>query len=161
MPDEILVIACGALARELTELKRTYGWQHLRLKCLDARLHNTPDAIPAAVREAIRDYGANFRHVFVAYADCGTGGALDRVLEAEGIQRLPGAHCDAYFGNYTRLVYLSQSLDATLAESARDAAGRLGLAFEHIHCGLDELESAMTERVLRWGGDQEDFRLLA
>lgn len=209
MPDEVLVIACGALARELTELKRTYGWQHLRLKCLDARLHNTPDAIPAAVEEAIRGHGANFGHVFVAYADCGTGGALDRVLEAEGIERLPGAHCyeflagstrfamlaaaepgtfyltdflvrnfdrlvirplgldtnpelrDAYFGNYTRLVYLSQSLDATFAEAARDAAGRLGLAFEHIHCGLDDLESAMTERVLRWGGDQEDFRLLA
>lgn len=209
MRDEILVIACGALARELTELKRTYGWQHLRFKCLDARLHNTPDAIPGAVRDAIREYGVHFRQVFVAYADCGTGGALDRVLEAEGIERLPGAHCyeflagskrfaalaeaepgtfyltdflvrnferlvirplgldtnpelrDAYFGNYTRLVYLSQSLDATLAEAARDAAGRLGLSFEHIHCGLDELESTMTERVLRWGGDQEDFRLLA
>ena len=81
------------------------------------------------------------------------------VIEPLGLDEHPGL-CDAYFGNYTRLVYLSQSLDATLVDAARAAAERLELAFEHVHCGLDELESAMAERVLWWGDDQDDFRLL-
>ena len=77
----VLVIACGALAREITDLKRSYGWSHLRLKCLDARLHNRPGEIPARVREAIREGRPDHEQIFVAYADCGTGGALDRVVE--------------------------------------------------------------------------------
>jgi hypothetical protein len=77
----VLVIACGALAREIADLKRSRGWSHLRLKCLDAKLHNRPEEIPQRVRETIRDSRADYEHIFVAYADCGTGGALDRVLD--------------------------------------------------------------------------------
>ena len=209
MHKPVLVIACGALAREITDLKRSYGWSHLRLRCLDAKLHNRPEEIPERVREAIRESRADYEHIFIAYADCGTGGALDGVLEQEGVERLPGAHCyqffagsrrfsllssaepgtfyltdflarhferlvieplglaehpelrDAYFGNYRRLVYLSQTLDAELVRAARQAADRLALAFEHVHCGYGELESGLAERLSRWDDDQEDLRLLA
>ena len=93
MPDRVLVIACGALAREILALKRTRGWQHLTLRCLDPRLHNRPDRIPGAVRDAIARYRDEFARIFVAYADCGTGGRLDALLAEEGVERLPGAHC--------------------------------------------------------------------
>jgi hypothetical protein len=205
----VLVIACGALAREIADLRRSCGWRHLRLRCLDAKLHNAPAEIPGRVREAIRESRRDFENIFVAYADCGTGGALDRVLAEEGVERLPGAHCyqffagrkrflqlsaaapgtfyltdflarhfdrlvieplgldahpelrDDYFGNYTRLVYLSQSLDTGLMQAAMEAADRLALPFEHVHCGLGELESELAERFSGWDDDQDDLRLLA
>ena len=68
---------------------------------------------------------------------------------------------DAYFGNYTRVVYLSQTRDAALLEAGKVAAERLSLPFEHVHCGLGELGSELVQRISRWGDGQEDFRLLA
>jgi hypothetical protein len=207
--SSVLIIACGALAREINELKQSCGWSHLRLKCIDARLHNRPAEIPDRVREAIRQNRDAFDHIFVAYADCGTGGALDRVLAEEQVERLPGAHCyqflagrqrfaelsleepgtfyltdflvrhferlvieplgleahpelrDEYFGNYRRLVYLSQTPDAGLLGAAVAAADRLGLEFGHVHCGYGELETEIVERVSSWDDGQEDIRLLA
>jgi hypothetical protein len=67
----VLVIACGALAREITGIQRSHGWRHLRLKCLDAKLHNTPGEIPERVRELICESRAHYEAIFVAYADCG------------------------------------------------------------------------------------------
>ena len=93
----VLVIACGALAREITALKRASGWDALEVTCLAPELHMRPERIPAAVTEAIRAARADYRTIFVAYADCGTGGALDRVLAAEGVERLPGAHCYEFY----------------------------------------------------------------
>ena len=93
-----VVIACGALAREITALIKANGWQHLKIQCLPAKLHNDPMAIAPAVREKIhhlRDQG--YADLFVAYGDCGTGGELDRVIEEEGVQRLPGPHCYSFF----------------------------------------------------------------
>lgn len=92
-----LLLACGALAKELVSIQRQNGWDHLRIQCLPAELHNTPDRIPAAVEAALATYTKEYRHVFVAYADCGTGGQLDNVLEKYGIQRIPGAHCYEFF----------------------------------------------------------------
>ena len=80
-PLSTLVIACGALAREITDLKRANNWQHMTVQCLPAEFHNYPDKIPEAVRAKIREMRADYDQVFVAYADCGTGGLLDRVLE--------------------------------------------------------------------------------
>jgi hypothetical protein len=91
------VIACGALAREITALKRASGWAALDVSCLPPELHNRPERIPAAVRAAIIEARARYQQIFVAYADCGTGGALDRVLAEEGVERLPGAHCYEFF----------------------------------------------------------------
>jgi hypothetical protein len=95
-----LVIGCGALARELVALTRRAGFPEVDLTCLPATLHNRPKRIPDAVRARIRRARAEGRDkLFVAYADCGTGGLLDRVLEEEGVARLDGAHCyEVYAG---------------------------------------------------------------
>ena len=92
-----LVIACGALAHEITTLLERNGWPHLKVACLPASLHNRPEQIAPAVRKKIEASRANFDSVFVAYADCGTGGQLDKVLAEEGVERLPGAHCYEFF----------------------------------------------------------------
>jgi hypothetical protein len=95
-----LVIGCGALANELVELTRRVGLPAMDLTCLPAALHNRPERIPAAVAARIRRARADgYDRIFVAYADCGTGGTLDAVLEAEGVARLDGAHCyEVYAG---------------------------------------------------------------
>ncbi len=95
-----LVIGCGALATELVELTRRAGFPEMDLTCLPASLHNRPERIPDAVARKIRRARADgYDRIFVAYADCGTGGMLDRVLQAEGVARLEGAHCyEVYAG---------------------------------------------------------------
>ena len=192
-PDapRVLVVGCGALARELVALTRDLP--NVDITCLPATLHNRPGGIPGAVRDRIRRRRAGYDRVFVAYADCGTGGLLEPVLAEEGVERLAGAHCyeffagradfarmtdaepatffltdflarnfdrlvitglgldrhpelrDAYFGNYRRLVYLAQTDDPALVVTARRAARRLGLAFEHRPTGYGELAIAIAE----------------
>jgi hypothetical protein len=191
-PPRTLIVGCGALARELAAL--TARLPGVDVTCLPPLLHNRPERIADAVREKVREgrAGGRYERVFVAYADCGTGGALDRALSDEGgIERLPGAHCyefyagsaafaaivdeepatfyltdflarnfdrlvirglgidrhpelqRIYFGNYRRVVYLSQTEDAALLEQAQAAAAGLGLAFEHRHTGLGDLATAV------------------
>jgi hypothetical protein len=89
----ILVIACGALAREIAALRRMNQWTALDVRCLPAELHNRPERIAPAVREEIRAHRDRYRTIFVAYGECGTAGQLDAVLAAEGVERIPGAHC--------------------------------------------------------------------
>ena len=113
MTDKVLVIACGALVREITELKRSNGWDHLHLKCLDAKLHNRPALIPDRLRKKIRQYKSDYEKIFVAYADCGTGGEIDRVLAEEGIERLPGAHCYQFYAGAERFAALSEAEPGT------------------------------------------------
>ncbi len=191
MSASILVIACGAIARELMQLKRSNGWDHMDVQCLPAELHNRPEKIPQQVEAKLKTERDRYDSVFVAYADCGTGGALDRLLEPLGISRLPGAHCyeffaghevfanmaeqepgtfyltdflvrhfdrlvikglgldkhpqlrDSYFGNYRRLVYLAQTRDESLQQTARVCAERLQLEFELRYTGLAQLEAAL------------------
>ena len=193
MSDTVLVIACGALVREITELKDHYGWDHLQLKCIDAKLHMRPALIPDRLRAMIQKYKGDFDEIFVAYADCGTCGEIDKVLDEERIKRLPGAHCyqffagtdrfaalserepgtfyltdflaqhfdqfvtkplkfeehpelrEMYFGNYAKLVYLSQKQDPQLLLAAQAAAHKLDLDFEHVHVGYGELESGLKD----------------
>jgi hypothetical protein len=99
LPDVggMLVIACGALAHEITALRRANAWDGLAVRCLPAELHNRPERIPEAVRTLIHESRGRYASIFVAYADCGTGGLLDAVLTAEGVERLPGAHCYEFF----------------------------------------------------------------
>ncbi len=92
-----LVIACGALAHEIVALRRINHWPHLQVQCLPADLHNRPEKIPAAVRAKIQANRGRYASIFVAYADCGTGGLLDAVLQEEGVERIPGAHCYEFF----------------------------------------------------------------
>ena len=93
----MLIIACGALAHEITALCRANRWDALEVRCLPAELHNRPERIPAAVRTLIHASRAQYQSIFVAYADCGTGGLLDKVLLEEGVERIPGAHCYEFF----------------------------------------------------------------
>jgi hypothetical protein len=193
----LLVVACGALAREIGDVIRVNGLDWVEVECLPAVLHNTPEAIPAAVEERLDAADGRYASIFVAYADCGTGGMLDRVLEKRGIERLPGAHCyefyataplfadlheresgtfyltdfltrhfdrlvwsglgldrwpelrDDYFGNYRKLVYLSQVESEPLLEEAGRAAERLGLEFEHRHVGYGDLAATLVEVAQR------------
>ena len=195
--DTTLLIACGAIAREIVAVLGPAGRAAVKIECLPPELHNRPERIPDAVRASIERARGRFARIFVAYADCGTGGLLDEVLAAEGVERLPGAHCyelfagtqafeqmceeepgtffltdflarhferlvleglgiarrpelrDAYFGNYSRLVFLSQTEDPALLERARAAAASLGLAFEHRHGGLAPLAQAMRPVIAR------------
>jgi Protein of unknown function (DUF1638) len=93
----MLIIACGALAHEITALRRANGWNELDVRCLPAELHNRPEKIPGAVRTLIHASRDRYRSIFVAYGDCGTGGLLDEVLREEGVERIPGAHCYEFF----------------------------------------------------------------
>jgi Protein of unknown function (DUF1638) len=93
----ILIIACGALANEIMALKRANQWTNVDVQCLPPELHNRPEKIVTAVREQLQAQRSNYDTVFVAYADCGTGGMLDALLREEGVERLPGAHCYEFF----------------------------------------------------------------
>jgi len=89
----VLILACGAIAREVLAVRDLNGWSHVDVRCLPAKLHSTPQRIPAAVDAKLTELEGRYDRVFVAYADCGTAGALDPVLERHGVERLPGAHC--------------------------------------------------------------------
>lgn len=92
------LIACGALAREVLALRQKHGWAADVLG-VASLLHNHPDRIPAAVQERIRQARKRYARVIVVYGDCGTGGQLDRLLEAEGVERIAGPHCYEMFAN--------------------------------------------------------------
>jgi len=113
MTATVLIIGCGAIAHELVALQRRNQWTHVRIQCLPANLHNTPDQIPEAVRKALDKYSSSYAHIFLAYADCGTGGALDRVLEEYGVERLPGAHCYEFFSGSSLFSQLSDEEPGT------------------------------------------------
>ena len=198
MDESVLIIACGALAKEIVEIKRLNGWTHIKIQCLPAELHNRPDRIPEAVEAEIEKNRSEFDNIFVAYADCGTGGMLDSVLTKHEIPRLPGAHCyeffagssefnelaeqeagtfyltdfltrhfdrlvktglgldkhpdlmATYFGNYQRLIYLSQSESPLLEAQAKSHADYLGLEFVHRHTGLGPITKNIKEQVVQW-----------
>jgi hypothetical protein len=198
MTPFVLIIGCGALSWELAELRRLNGWTHVTLRCLPAELHNYPERIVPALRRAIEAGRGEFEHIFVAYADCGTGGAIDRLLAEYCIERLPGAHCyefyagskpfgslteaepgtfyltdflvrhfdrlvrrglgldrhpelmSSYFGNYRRVVYLSQADDPVLDEQARAQADFLGLEYHRHRCGFEPFNRAVSERIVQW-----------
>ena len=97
MASGALLIACGALARELVQIRKKNDWPHLKIQCLPAELHHAPKKIPGAVEEAILKYRDRYEHIYVAYGDCGTGGLLDKVLEKYDVERIPGAHCYEFF----------------------------------------------------------------
>ena len=192
-----LVIACGALASELRAVLKAQDLAGaVEVTYLPANLHNRPERIVPELEPMLDAAAAQHRAVFVAYADCGTGGALDALLARHpGVTRLPGSHCyefftgaeqfaamheeelgtlfltdflakhfepllwqglgldrhpelrDMYFGNYRRVVLISQSDDPEIVVVAHAAAVRLGLEFEHRHVGLGPFARVVTEGV--------------
>jgi len=95
--DRILLLACGALAREILALKAANGWTHMDLHCLPADLHLRPERIPAAVEQAVLRFRESHQTIFVVYADCGTGGLLQAKCAELGVEMVPGPHCYAFF----------------------------------------------------------------
>ncbi len=112
-PARKLVIACGALAHEIAALREANGWSTLDVQCLPPELHNRPERIAGAVREQIRANRARYDEIFVAYADCGTAGALDAVLREEGVERIAGAHCYEFFATPAVFAALSAAEPGT------------------------------------------------
>jgi hypothetical protein len=187
----VRVIGCGAIAREILAVCEANGLDHIDLTCLPAQWHLYPDRIAPGVKTAIEEARrAGFEKIYVAYADCGTGGMLDRVCDEEGVERIAGPHCysffagnalfaewdddidaffltdflarqfesfiveplglkkhpelrDMYFGNYRKLIYLSQKRDPDLEEKARKAADMLGLEYEFRFTGYGDLTDAL------------------
>lgn len=190
---KILLLACGALAREIVDLVEANHWEGFAIQCLPAKWHNTPQLIVPALREKIKANRGRYKKIFVLYGDCGTGGQLDALLREENIERIAGPHCyafysgnehfaagaeadmtsfyltdylarhfdkliwqglaldrhpelrDDYFGNYTTLIYLSQTEDETLKAAAQNAAVQLGLAFEYRFTGYGELKTDLVK----------------
>ena len=99
----VLVLACGALAREIRDIARLHEFDHVTLECLPAALHNTPAEIPGAVRARLERARDSHDHVLVGYADCGTAGELaDLCTEFDRgpgptVEMMPGAHCYQFF----------------------------------------------------------------
>lgn len=93
----ILVLACGALAREVMAIRDANRLHHLDLQCLPAILHNFPDRITPAVEEAVVAARDRYDRVFVAYADCGTGGQLQAACDRLGVAMIAGPHCYSFF----------------------------------------------------------------
>lgn len=189
--EKVRVIACGAIAREIIAIRDANGLDHIDLVCMPAIWHAHPEKIAPGVEKAVEEARAEgFSRVFVGYADCGTGGLLDRVCEKLGVERIAGPHCysffagneafattdddvtaffltdflarqfrafvieplgldrhpqlkDMYFGNYTKLVYLSQVEDEALQQKAKEAADYLGLAYEYRFTGYGDLTGAL------------------
>jgi hypothetical protein len=178
-PRRYKVVACGALAVHVQAVARRRGLD-VEVVPLPALLHNRPEKIAPAV-EAVLDEDV----VAVAYADCGTYGALDEVLG--DVPRLAGDHCydvlardevrtaleeepgtylltdflartfehtvmrelgldrhpelrDAYFGHYTRVLWLAQHPTPATRAAAERAAAHLGLPLEVREVGDDALE---------------------
>ncbi len=190
--EKVHVIACGAIAREILAVCRQQGLDHVDLNCLPAIWHAYPQKIVPGLEAALADARARgFARIFFAYADCGTGGDIDRLCAREGIARIEGPHCysffsgndafaaratddlfaffltdflarqfeafvveplgldrhpelkELYFGNYRRLVYLSQEEDEALQAKARAAADYLGLEYEYRFTGYGDLSRAL------------------
>ena len=109
----LLVIGCGALAEELSALKKANQWTAVDIKCLDAALHNRPERIADRLEVALAQQHAHYDHIFIAYADCGTGGAVDRVADQFNAQRLPGAHCYEFYATSPVFAALAEAEPGT------------------------------------------------
>jgi hypothetical protein len=95
--NSVLLLACGALAREVIALRERHGWP-ADIYCVPALLHNTPGRITPAVEKRIADVRDQYQRIIVVYGDCGTSGALDAALDRLGVERVAGPHCFEQYG---------------------------------------------------------------
>ena len=112
-PGRILLIACGALAREILDINGNNQLTHIDLTCLPAKLHLYPDQIPGAVTAAVKKHRASYDQIFVVYADCGTGGKLAETCAKLGVEMVPGPHCYAFFEGNTQFEQLTDEGEIT------------------------------------------------
>jgi hypothetical protein len=182
----VLIIACGALAKEVVDLVEHNKLRNIDIQCLPAQLHHRPQLIPAAIEKEILERQDDYQKIYVVYGDCGTAGGIDKVLDKYAIERIAGPHCfsffhgndsfmqdenditsffltdffclhfdkfiwqeygldrgqnmiDLVFGNYKKVVLISQTEDPQLICKAAEIAQRLGLQFERRHTGYADL----------------------
>ena len=95
--QKTLFITCGAIAREVIAIKTLNKFSNVEVSCLPASWHNSPEKITPAIKKKIRAAKTKFARIFVLYGDCGTGGELDKLIEEEGVTRIPGPHCYEFF----------------------------------------------------------------
>ena len=93
----VLLIACGALAKEILALIKVNGWSHIDLTCLPAILHNHPERITDAVAQAVAKHKGDYATIQVVYADCGTGGELAAKCKELGVEMIQGPHCYSFY----------------------------------------------------------------
>ena len=105
---DILIIGCGAIAHEVSEIIELNNWDNVRLQCLNAELHNTPKILPRKIKETIDSNINDYSKIFLAYADCGTGGLIDLLLKDYDIERLDGAHCYEFYSGSSVFKELSE-----------------------------------------------------
>jgi hypothetical protein len=195
--SDLVVIACGALSLHITSIAERRGWD-VEVRPLPPELHNRPELIAPRVAE-LADELEPGAPVAIAYADCGSRGAIDRMAGERGLRRLGGDHCydvfgsqevraamaeqpgtyfltdflartfertvwrslgldrhpdlrDAYFGNYTRVVWLAQRRTPRLEHEAERAAAMLGLPLEVRDVGESGLEREL-EQMIEGGRD--------
>tara|TARA_Y100000758_G_scaffold126626_1_gene89300 strand:+ start:1044 stop:1691 length:648 start_codon:yes stop_codon:yes gene_type:complete len=196
-PPRLLVLGCGALAREFSELLKLNGLAEVTLEFLPAALHNRPENIPIQVRERLEIAVHKYDKILLGYGDCGTGGGLDALCDEFNVVRLPGAHCyefyldggvfealhdsepatfyltdylakhfdrlvfdglgitshpellEMYFGNYKRVVFLTQTDSVELRAHALHAAAKLGLPLEVMATGYGQMETAVINFGIR------------
>jgi len=96
------VIACGAIAQPCNEIVQRRGWP-VDIHPLPPLLHNRPDRIAGEVEQLAMELASRYDQVAVAYADCGTYGALDEVCDRLSLRRLAGLHCYDVYAGATRL----------------------------------------------------------
>ena len=94
---QVLMLACGALSREIEALKRQNQMDCWTVRYLPASWHNLPHKIPQGLEENLKKAKNHYSRIYVAYADCGSGGGIDRLIQDYGVERLPGAHCYEFF----------------------------------------------------------------
>ncbi len=128
--EKTLIIACGALAREILSMIEINGFNHMDLKCLPASLHNKPNKIPEALRNKITENKHLYQNIFVAYADCGTGGAIKKICDNENIKMIKAPHCYSFYAgqeNFNKIAeqelgsfyltdYLASNFDTLIME---------------------------------------------
>ena len=126
--QKVKVIACGALAREILAICETNRLEHVELTCLPAIWHVYPDKIAPALREKIAEARAQgIERIFVGYAECGTRGEIDRICAEEGIERIAGPHCYAFYTGVDK--FLAECADEITAFYLTDLIARQFEAF--------------------------------
>ena len=191
--DGTLVVACGAIAREILAINEILSWDNISINCLPAIYHNHPEKITPAVIDVVKNNKQKYQKIYVAYADCGTGGMLEKACKDLGVEMIQGPHCysffegnisfakrlnptaffltdflarqfdafvwsplgldkhpeliDAYFGNYTKLIYLAQTNDEVLKKKAAECARKLNLEFEYKLTGYGDLKNTFIKWI--------------
>ena len=95
--DGTLVVACGAIAREILAINEILSWDNISIKCLPAIYHNQPEKITPAVIDVVKNNKHKYQKIYVAYADCGTGGMLEKACKDLGVEMIQGPHCYSFF----------------------------------------------------------------